>query len=324
MQSKRIKKLIIANVVLLGLLVAGFTYAWFATSYGNKVDADQVQVIADSALELSFDNSTWSTYLKLDTTGLKFTDITGSGDSTGDAKANGAFFKPSLSQMGGYAEVTNGAADEWKTPVANTDYIKFDLYMRSAEQYDVYLGKGASVTPVSRQLIGLAENDSTNNKSAFGNFSKDLVAGAVRVSAVADANSSTHSHLFTWIPCPNIYLPFGPSEEITSYNGLLINYTKEDSFTVNGIDPFKHFYYATKKADEMTELSAEKLVTNTITDTTQKKLASLTKASDSDTYYTGKVTVYIWLEGCDNEARRAFVDGKFTVKLLISAQDPQA
>lgn len=324
MQSKRIKKLIIANVVLLGLLVAGFTYAWFATSYGNVVDADQVQVIADSALELSFDNSNWSTYLKLDTTGLEFTDITGSGDSKGDENANGAFWKPSLSQMGGYAEVTSGEADVWKTPVANKDYIKFDLYMRSAEKYDVYLGKGASVTPVSRQLIGLAENDSTNNKSAFGKFSKDLVAGAVRVSAVADANSSTHSHLFTWIPCPNIYLPFGPSEEITEYSGLRTDFAKNETVTGNIIHPFKHFYYPTKKAAEMTELPADKLVTNTITETTQKKLASLTKASDSDTYYTGKVTVYIWLEGCDNEARRAFVDGKFTVKLLISAQDSQA
>lgn len=325
MQSKKFKKLIIANCVLLVLLLAGFTYAWFATSYGNIVEADQVEVIADSALELSFDGENWANYLKFDTSGLEFTDITGSGDSKGDFNATGAFFKPALNQRDGFAEVANLETDpEWAEPKANKDYIKFDLYMRSGDPYDVYLGKDAMVSPQAETRLGLSANDVLNNKSAYGNFSRDLVAGAVRVSAVANANEASHNRLFTWIPCPNIYLPVASNAEITSYKGLTESYTKQSPFNGEGYDPFTHYYYKTEKADVVSSLSEDieddRLVTGTITETSQQKLASLVKASSS-TYYTGKVTIYIWLEGCDNEARRAFVNGRFNVKLVISAQD---
>lgn len=319
MRFKKYKKLIISNLLLLVLLVAGFTYAWFASTYGNIVDADQVQVIADSALEISFNGTDWSSYLNLNSIGspvdlnnLKFTDITGSG--------NGSFYKPSLNQLSGYAEVST--SDTWSVPEANTDYIAFDLYMRSTDMVNVYLGEGASVSPQAEKLLNLDDNDTINNKSAYGNFSRDLVAGAVRVSATHTTNEGSGSeaieHLFTWIPCPKIYFPYGPSENIVSYSGIRIDAASSETF--NDISPYQHWYNANPNDATMTKYVGS-LVTDTISGENQQKLVSLTTKAGSDTFYQDKVRIYIWLEGCDNEARRAFVDGKFNVSLTLSAQD---
>ena len=54
MQSIKKNKLIVANSILLVLLVVGFAFAWFAVNYSNIVEGDQVEIVADSALEISF------------------------------------------------------------------------------------------------------------------------------------------------------------------------------------------------------------------------------------------------------------------------------
>lgn len=309
MQSKRTKKLIIANSFLLVFLLIGFVFAWFASNYGNYVDGDQVEVIADSALEISLtgEAGTWKSSLLLNGTGsgqvdfnnVEFKDITGSGD--------GSFLRPALNQLDGYAEVKSGEA--WSTPVLNKDYIKFDLYMRSSDKLNVYLGDGSTVTPTSSRLIGA----NAENKSMFGNFSKDLVVGAVRL-GVNDRNG----HLFTWIPRPNIYLNAGTSTPISNYTGLITTAAKSTDTFTNG-NPYVHTYYAAQ-GTATTDLDAEMTVTGDIVaESNEQKLVSLT--SQSNGYYQDKVTVYIWLEGCDNEARRAFVGGNFKVSLALSSVD---
>lgn len=302
MQSKRRKKLIIANSILLVMLVAGFTYAWFASNYGNSVDGDQIEVIADSALEISFtgEEDSWKSYLNLDENdsidfnNLEFKDITGSGDGT--------FFRPALDQYSGYAQVNS--AGEWATPEENIEYVKFDLYMRSTDRLDVYLGEGSAVDPLSTTLIGT----NAGNKSPRGDFSRDLVAGAVRLSLTHESEG----HLFTWIPRPNIYLNAGPSEAITTYD-ITTSATSGESFT--------HTYYAEANADSTTPLDETKTVTGDITSSSQKIISLSTQKGS---YYQEKVTVYIWLEGCDNEARRAFVGGKFKISLALAAADTTA
>lgn len=312
MQSKKTKKLIVANSILLTFLVIGFVYSWFASNYGNQVDGDRVEIITDSALEISLNGTDWSSYLDLanspghiDMANLKFKDISGSGA--------GSFIRPALNQMNGYAEVNTDSSSEWSTPTANTDYIKFDLYMRSYDPLDVYLGNGSSVTPVTdyAHLLNISSTDAVlYNKSSYGSFSKDLVAGAVRVSAVKET-----SHLFTWIPCPNIFLNASPTQAITTYD-ISIDKTTGSSFTHTYLDSD-----ITTKANTEVNLNAALTATGTLDglpDTTHLATLNSTKVGD---FYQDMVTVYIWLEGCDNEARRAFVGGKFNVKLSLSATD---
>lgn len=308
MQSIKKNKLIVANSILLVLLVFGFAFAWFAVNYSNTVDCDQVEIVADSALEISFTGAegSWKNYLNLsdsnsgvDFDTLEFRDITGSGDGT--------FWKPALNQGSGFASVIS--TDEWLPPTANKEYIMFKLYMRSADPLTVSLGDGASVTPMNLPLIGA----NAGNKSSYGDFSKDVVAGAVRVSATHDTNG----RIFTWIPRPNIYLAADPEQEITSYN-IITNAASDGTFT-KGISPYKHWYYPSK-GSAITQLNTN-LITGDISAENQQPLVNLTTKDSATGYYQDDITVYVWLEGCDNEARRAFVGGNFKLSFALSSAD---
>lgn len=301
MQTLKKKKLIIANSVLMLLLIVGCVYAWFAVNYNNEVDSNNVTIVADSALELSVDGGkTWKNALNLSTdtewfSSVKFTDITGSGD--------GNFLRPNLTQYADHAEV-----DGWSDTVLNPnfDYVRFTLKMRSAEPINVYLGDGSAVTPSAEALTstsGTVVNQSAYSTSDF-KFSKDIVVGAVRVSAI----DSDGSRLFTWIPKPEIYFPTDASN-YTNYSDIITNATGGDSYS--------HQYYADNSATATTTLE-DNLVTSTITANTQQLLCTLDN-KDSNGFYTGQVDICIWLEGCDNEARRAFVGGKFSVDLKLTS-----
>lgn len=311
MQSKNKKKLIIANSSLLLFMIIGVVFAWFASNYNNTIDSNDVTVIADGALELSLapDTFGWSNSIQLSNyeafNNVKFTDITGSGD--------GKFSRPTLQQNINYASVATNAT--WTEPKSCNftdssvigDYVKFTLYMRSKDKLNVYLGADSSVEPVAGTNL---KGAGTINKSPFSTaeepFSRDLVVGAVRVSA---CDTGTNNRLFTWIPRPDIYVDAATSA--VTYNSIYTNVTNGPSYN--------HQYYDSTTLHNLNQLDS--VVTKKITDTTKQSIASLAKKDDKATYYEGSVDFYIWLEGCDNEARRAFVDGQFKVNLNISAVD---
>ncbi|MGN0441488.1 MAG: hypothetical protein ACI4FO_02155 [Acutalibacteraceae bacterium] len=331
MQSKRVKKLIVANLLLIVLLLAGFAYAWFAVNYGSIVNGDVVEIIADSALEISFTGAegSWKNYLNLnkndggvvDFEALEFKDITGSG--------NGSFLRPALTQEAANAKVNNEV--DWNSNLrAGVDYLKFDLYMRSSDPLNVYLGNGSQAKPLADPhfLTGLTDaNADANRKSAYGNFSKDLVVGAVRVSAVDNASK----HLFTWIPRPNIYLNLPADSALPdgeTYDSLITTNAESGANYPNG-SPYVHQYYATKggaiqtlsKSNTLTGDITQYILDSSSAEFKAKHLLATLDGTKNGGYYQDKITVYIWLEGCDNEARRAFVGGKFKITLGLSAED---
>lgn len=317
MRKFKKNKLILANSILMLLLIVGCVYAWFAFNSTNTLDSNNVTIVSDNTLELSLDNNTWKNSINLssDTTwfsDVKFTDITGSG--------NGTFLRPALNQYPDHAEVVTGS--EWTTPTPGSDgeqgdYAEFTLYMRSLEPLEVYLGEGSGVQPsAGSNLTGEnAINQSSYSTSSF-RFSRDIGVGAVRVSAKETTNGA--DHLFTWIPRPDIYFT-KLSSEAAEYSAetILTNVSDGDSYT--------HTYYDSEEASTTTSwddsfLGGTAKLTGDITNATEIPLCQLNK-NESTNYYEGSVTFYIWLEGCDNEARRAFVGGKFNVNLNIVARE---
>lgn len=308
MHNKSKKKLIVANSLLLAFLIFGSVFAWFASNFKNYVASNEIEVVSDDDLLLSVDNSNWHNSITLSNyewfKRTTFTDITGSGA--------GPFARPTLELNANYASVvTNG---EWTTPSATDttdnsatgtnkyDYVRFTLYMKSKTPYTVKLGENSYVRPASdysslSDLLG----STAPNKSSNGDFSKDLVAGAVRVSGI----SSSDEHIFTWIPRPEI--------DATPNNGAITSVSVTASSTT-------HTYYSEDAAGTFTSkvLETAKTVTGDINSSNAQQLVTLID-DDSDGTYSGKVDFCIWLEGCDNEARRAFVDGKFKVYLNIVA-----
>ena len=303
MQTSKKKKLIVANSFLLLFLTVGCVFAWFATNYSNEIDSNQVEVVAGNALELSLTGNDWKSNIDLATDpystewfqSIKFTDITGKGD--------GNFLRPALTQGDNGATVNPDI--EWSNPTYNKvdgDYVKFTLYMRSKDPIVVKLGDGSYVKPIDEYLRGSSVKNPSNG-TGTAMYSKDIVVGAVRVGVNNDAG-----HMFTWIPRPDIYV--NTTGNIT-YDNILLNQTTGDSF--------KHHYYDSSKF--LNTLPEASTVKGTITAGTAKTLATLTGTTDEFGYYTDSVDFYIWLEGCDNEARRAFVGGKFKVYLNIVSED---
>lgn len=299
MQTSKKKKLIVANSFLLLFLLAGFVFAWFASNYNNNVDSNDVTVIADNSLELSLDQENWSSSLNLskDTdwfSSVTFTDITGSGD--------GRFLRPELTQFSDHAEVSSWAAD----PIPCKDYVKFTLYMRSYDPLHIYLGKDSQVSP-SVGMDKLVGNDAAN-LSPFSSdsfkFSRDLVTGAVRVSAVQN-----NTRLFTWIPRPEILFP-STASDYSNYSSIITTAASGESYM------HQYYDYTSKSLDSLDS----GLVTGTLTEENEQILTTLIK-SETSGYYEGSVDIYIWLEGCDKEARRAFVGGNFKVNLNLISED---
>lgn len=214
------------------------------------------------------------------------------------------FYKPKLTQENGKAKPdTSGVWD-----VADKDsYLSIDVYMKTGEDHVVYLNSGTEISPISTTLTG----EQSGNKSDDGNFSKDCIVGAVRLSTVNSADSKLKN---LWIPAPQIHYD-SDKKEVTLGN-------------TSG-DTFKHKYWkVTKNSDGKTgkptgtaPVEYKDVITNTNNDFKLGKnydFAMLTKKQPSDKYASGMTTVNIWVDGEDDEARFAMVGGKFKATIKLS------
>lgn len=214
------------------------------------------------------------------------------------------FYKPKLTQENGKAKPdTNSVWD-----VADKDsYLSIDVYMKTGDEHMVYLNSETEISPNSTTLTG----EQSGNKSDDGDFSKDCIVGAVRLSTVNSADSKLKN---LWIPAPQIHYD-SDNKKVTLDN-------------TSG-DTFKHKYWkVTKNSDGKigmpqgtTPVEYEGVITNTSNDFKLGKnynFAKLTKKQSSDKYATGMTTVNIWVDGEDDEARFAMVGGKFKATIKLS------
>ncbi len=316
----RSKQLIIINLFLIAVLMTASVYAWFASHVENRVDAYDITVESDNALELSFDGETWGGTLNiadlentdgekvLDT--MKFVEVTGNGAS---------FSIPQLTQKNNYAIVNTSGT--WTTAKANQDYLEFTVHMRSKDSLDVFLSSDSEASPVSSVVTGATSGNPSTYSSGDKTFSKDCVVGALRVSF----QSSTGTR-YIWITNPEYHLnnKIGSSTyemvtnaASTTYGNGSSNFTEGSDFYWN--NPYKHYFYNNKT---LTTWNASYTLTGlpdtvtTVPTGGQTKLASLT-TKDANGYYTGSAKFQVWIEGCDTEARRALVDGKFNLSLVL-------
>ena len=214
------------------------------------------------------------------------------------------FYKPKLTQENGKAKPDTSS--EWD--VADKDsYLSIDVYLKTGDEHMVYLNSGTEISPNSTTLTG----ENSGNKSDDGDFSKDCIVGAVRLSTVNSADSKLKN---LWIPAPQIHYD-SDNKKVTLDN-------------TSG-DTFKHKYWkVTKNSDGKigmpqgtTPVEYEGVITNTNNNFKLGKnynFAKLTKNQSSDKYATGMTTVNIWVDGEDDEARFAMVGGKFKATIKLS------
>ena len=316
------KSLIFVNLFLIAVLMVVAVYAWFASQADNRIDAYDIQVESDNALELSFDQSTWSGTLNLadlmnedgetyvlDT--MKFVEVTGYGTS---------FQIPQLNQKDGYAEVNTSGV--WKTATANKDYLQFTVYMRSKDPLNVYIGSGSQAVPASSVITGANCGNPSSYTSGDDAFSKDCIVGALRI-AVKD---SSNAQKFLWITNPEFHLTnaIGSSEYSMDTAATSTSYSagtgaEGDYFAWN--NSYEHYYHTTSGSQKYggTVLTEIPDTQSGIPTSTTTRIAQLTGTQDAKGFYTSQATFTIWIEGCDTEARRALVDGKFNLSIALDS-----
>ena len=309
------KSLVMKNLIVMAvLIIIALTGAisWFTNKTEATADGINVTCEAPKGLKIAVvrhgesapdvdDETKWSegeiTLTKEDYPFLKKQSII---EITSDGTD---FYKPKLTQENGKAKPDTSSV--WD--VADKDsYLSIDVYMKTGDDHMVYLNSGTEISPNSTTLTG----ENPGNKSDDGNFSKDCIVGAVRLSTVSDDSKLKN----LWIPAPQIH-----------YDSV----NKEVTLDNTSGDTFKHMYWkVTKDSDGKigmpqgtTPVEYEGVITNTNKDFKLGKnydFAKLTKKQPSDKYATGMTTVNIWVDGEDDEARFAMVGGKFKATIKLS------
>ncbi len=309
------KSLVMKNLIVMAvLIIIALTgvISWFTNK--TEATADGINVICEAPKGLKIavvrhgdpapdvnDETQWSegeiTLTKEDYPFLKEQSII---EITSDGTD---FYKPKLTQENGKAKPDTSSV--WD--VADKDsYLSIDVYMKTGDDHMVYLNSETEISPNSTTLTG----EIPGNKSDDGNFSKDCIVGAVRLSTVSDDSKLKN----LWIPAPQIH-----------YDSV----NKEVTLDNTSGDTFKHMYWkVTKDSDGKigmpqgtTPVEYEGVITNTNKDFKLGKnydFAKLTKKQPSDKYATGMTTVNIWVDGEDDEARFAMVGGKFKATIKLS------
>lgn len=309
-------------IVLFTVALAGFCgiQAWFTDNRSAEANGIEVECQAPDGIEIAVvghdapaptEYTTGNITLSKDNCKflekLQLTEITGDGTY---------FSKPSLIQSSGQAHVNPDG--EWSKPTENLHYLSFDLYIRSKSQYNIAIGKKSTIKPDAPQLT-TSDGTGIKNKSKYGNFSRDSVVGAVRFSVV-DYKHDPPSKKLLWLPAPNILLEQKNDEYILSDNK-----TSGESYS--------HVYYDTQK-EKHTVRNAEQDAAFVVNNNgfvgekftyelgTNQKIARLEKPSvtgqENNQFYSAMVTCNMWIEGEDEEARLALVNGKFKVNLVLT------
>lgn len=313
------KSLVMKNLIVMAVLIAialTGVISWFTNK--TKATADGINVICEApdGLEVAIVPHGSNEKLnyqagKIDLTKCESLSDLFSNLSFEELTSDGLhFYKPKLNQSG--STVTVDTTDKWldaedyayknHSDGTSIPYLSLDIYMRSKNAHTIVLGSDTYIKPNSDKLNGA----DSGNKSELGDFSKDCIVGAVRMSTVVGNEPKL------WIPAPNILYDYDKgtvSTEIKDKNS----------------ESFKHKYWeVTDLQPSSDEQVAEDVIVNNNCDYKIGKNDALNIAlsqDNDDKLFKANFTLNIWVDGEDTEARQAMVGGKFTASIKLKISD---
>ena len=213
---------------------------------------------------------------------------------------------------------------------ANKDYVSLTFYVRSTKENlfiekDSYIDTGES--PLTRNLYNTNETtavESFENASGYGEFSRNAIAGAIRVSLldVMNVSDPTQDNLkYLWIPRPDLSLVKN-NDEYTLFKGVTAGASyKHTGYVQNGTKTGLEEYttpddklllpMVRENPDESPIFSEDVKVEATPVEVVMNKKA----------YYMYKFTVNMWLEGSDPESSNPLNGGEFQLHMNFTAKD---
>lgn len=203
---------------------------------------------------------------------------------------------------------TPDTAENWEDAAKNRAYISQEITFRTGSASDIYIGSGTQIITSAEnegKLLASSNPEKIGNISPNGNFSRDCIVGALRISAV-DSNDNM---CFVMIPRTDVELVQNDTSFSVETNNVSSNV-------------FDHYYYSTNYQSEGAPVKLdESKVVHAYTPNTDGTIAKIgtTTLNKNDGFYYTTATINIWVEGCDAEARRALSGGKFNIVLDFMA-----
>ena len=363
---RRTRRMIAKNlIILVALVVVAFVgaYSWFSrttTASAGSINAstkmndklefyimppsenDQYQAIKD---RLSA-NATWNSEnpsesprrtewhhgeLNFDFSDqeLKFMDGLFMSEVTGDGSS---FNIPKLMQFDNVAYIDTEQPFESATP--NDNYMSFDLYIRSKNNYSIALMNNSSIQPVdpNHYLSGAHDYSGDADEAKM----KPGAIGAVRMS-ILNCEASNECELL-WIPAPNVWYN-GLTDHL--YTGLTANGSGDYSFSGKGSAYYTgsdialradesttdHSFYSANNATRTTwsngdyNVKASTAGNYRLGSGSSDDVTVVTLPHQDGDYRYGHIRVNLWIEGEDAEARLRLVNGKFNMSLYFDIKE---
>lgn len=313
------KSLVMKNLIVMAVLIAialTGVISWFTNK--TKATADGINVICEApdGLEVAIVPHGSNEKLnyqagKIDLTKCESLSDLFSNLSFEELTSDGLhFYKPKLNQSG--STVTVDTTDKWldaedyayknHSDGTSIPYLSLDIYMRSKNAHTIVLGSDTYIKPNSDKLNGA----DSGNKSELGDFSKDCIVGAVRMSTVVGNEPKL------WIPAPNILYDYD-------------NGTVSTKITDKNSESFKHKYWkVTDLKPSPNEQEAQGVIVNNKCnyEIGENDALNIALSQDNDDkLFKANFTLNIWVDGEDAEARQAMVGGKFTASIKLKISD---
>lgn len=282
------------KLLIVAVSLTVVTYAWFTKEERGNVNTIDTYVDAVTQVDVSTDGGeTWNLEgLAEITEGLIFDhEITGDGIS---------LYVPALKD-------NIGTPSYFSVAVAGADYVDIPITFKSSKDSAIFLEAASAAIPAAgTDEDKLCCTDEVVNQSADGNFSKDLIAGAVRIAFIEndEDNMPTNNVRMVWAPNKNYEISLSDGKYISNLNSM----SDQDYRCLDIIDP-THYTYK----------FVDKLYDTILVNKNEKKSYGepyLVYAREEE---LTTITVRIWIEGNDRETVAALKGGKFRLKLSFLA-----
>jgi len=301
--KKSSKKMALLSTIAITLVSCiSISFAWFIFSDSVSVQSqNSAGVKAGSYMQIAYkkENNTWSTWGdEFVFTTPTMADITGDGVNFAVPYTLNGQDQPLFPLL----ELTSATRSGY--------YIEYYLKIRTDQEFGLYLSSNSYVKP--HGSVDANTEDGTN-KSIFGNFSANYIAGAARVS-ISEVINSTEYLRQLWIPnelytlkyiddVAYFYLSGNGTAREEKY-GYLVNEFEQGSTTRGQL---VHKYY-TDKDYICKNITVGDSLAN-MEDGLQNNGPLLTTFTGQGVYKEKQIVVRMWIEGTDRESNSAFNQG---------------
>lgn len=280
--NKKLKdklSILVKLVVILSAFIVA-SYAWMTNNSKLKMDGLMISTRAVQNLSFSLDGGiTWDDETSLNISeNFKFnSEITGDGIN---------LYVPATRRE-------NGTPVSFRNATVNKDFLEFEIIFKSDNAASIFLSKDSFVSPTAGTEANDLFGKNVLRKSSMGDFSRDLIAGSVRV-AFFENDSTTPN--FVWAPNPNYELIKGANE---------------NTFSLNSTNKQNYFYLNPTNLNEEVVPNLKDNLNASYGTNNSNGDPSIVKIDNNEE--TKKVKVRIWVEGNDRETDTSLKGGIFRI-----------